>query len=847
MKKTNYTNNIISNQPDDYELHDPSIHSSGQPKSQQYQQQPTSKSVTTATLSNRSVEPQQTQTNKPFTSSSIDDCLNNNEVYVEDDVDDEAFEDEPYARREFREIQRSNSKTEFEDRPADVSKKQFQPVYPPKEILSSTPPYESDSDYYNNNQRQSERDQYDRSRSPSSLRMQRKSVSFDLAEDESSVEYVPEFRTFEEAKVPEKLIINDRKNDPRYRPPNPIYSQDRNYSSDEQYSSDPQRPRPKLIKSILRSSSPSVPSSNYSTLERQQPEQAKFVRERINDDDSEIERDNPFRKEYLSQEDLYRDTAEVKPPRPQRPQSSYDPSYDQQFNALRQSFENISQSQSQLNVTNRGSPSFISTPVSKSTGNLQERPAHKPPLPPKPAAAPFKHAELVRNEALDIMKKEMEQGDFVEYEHDVSTNTITEIRSSKILKGNEDFSPDNPLPPVPNTKLPIVSKNIRRVMSVERPTVSPPPPPVTSPKSFQQQQQQNVLNNKPEVFEVVPARFGVLPTKKKAEFHNENAPDTVLVPEDVHRSILLEENELRNNMQFDSNNNNSNILNSTNPFLDTHSISSFSSSSMQTTPNVLSPVSTLERQPHQQQQQQQLYYQQQLPPPPASMLSSQQIFPQSQILPVHYTQLPIAQRPGYLITSPPPPPQPSTQPPPLQHQQQPTSQHQPSTQGYHQQQPQQQYPYFNYPQQQIDYTRTAGYMVSDGSNQYYQQTQDTQQQQSVYMQPSYQQQVQHQPLRPAPPPPIPSFQTYYTPTYDNFNNMTNTNYQYQQQSQQQQHHQQHQTSSHMAPIRLTPIITTNPNINTNSSNNNTNTNSNNNKFISIESPTFESFGKQTSV
>ncbi|XP_055679755.1 protein lap4 isoform X4 [Lutzomyia longipalpis] len=426
---------------------------------------------------------------------------------------------------------------------------------------------------------------------------QRKSVSFDLSENSS-----------EEA--PETPVYH-RPVTPRY----PKVDLNRGVESDENvfsYESDEitrveqkASEKPKR-RGILRSPSPRVESPR-STLERQTEKvvQKEALREHEEPDEREFERENPFRKEALAAKrlsDKFKEYSKI--PRGgdsgsdsedrTRPISEYgyDHDYTWTFKHIQKEFEDISQSNENLS---RPTKIPIKKPILyKSTSSLPDRPRGKPPIPPKPPVH-VKQADLVKNDALQRLS--MEHGDFVEFQHDAATNAIREIP--------RPFSPDTPLPPVPQ-QVPY-----KRVASVERPTCRPPPPPVKSPQ-----------------FEVIPAKYDVLPSPKTPEFVHENSPDNILVTEDVHRNILLEENEIRKAMQSDDANNNRQ-----NPFL------SDSDSDITAT-------SAADLQHH-----------------PGGILSPNHIFPPPQILPVHYSQLPMPQQPGYYIQYTAPGPAPYVSPP----------------------------------------------------------------------------------------------------------------------------------------------------------------------------------------
>ncbi|XP_049286544.1 protein lap4 isoform X2 [Anopheles funestus] len=107
-----------------------------------------------------------------------------------------------------------------------------------------------------------------------------------------------------------------------------------------------------------------------------------------------------------------------------------------------------------------------------------------------PDQAHIRRAEVVRNQAARKLHEEFGQGDLVEYEHDSTTNTIREV---------------------------VVSA-------------------VTGPTRHTER------------VEVLPARYETLPIKRTAQFVHENTPNNLLVPDEVHRQVLLEENEVRNKL-----------------------------------------------------------------------------------------------------------------------------------------------------------------------------------------------------------------------------------------------------------------------------------------------------------
>uniref|UniRef100_A0A182X7C4 Uncharacterized protein n=1 Tax=Anopheles quadriannulatus TaxID=34691 RepID=A0A182X7C4_ANOQN len=102
-----------------------------------------------------------------------------------------------------------------------------------------------------------------------------------------------------------------------------------------------------------------------------------------------------------------------------------------------------------------------------------------------PASSPIRRAEVVRNQAARKLQEEFGRGDLVEYEHDTATNTIREVSAAR---------------------------------------------------------------GRPERVEMLPAKFETLPVKRTAQFVHENTPNNLLVPDEVHRQVLLEENEVRNKL-----------------------------------------------------------------------------------------------------------------------------------------------------------------------------------------------------------------------------------------------------------------------------------------------------------
>lgn len=262
----------------------------------------------------------------------------------------------------------------------------------------------------------------------------------------------------------------------------------------------------------------------------------------------------------------------------------------------------------------------------KSTENLAViRKPKVPPLPPPKPEKTIKHANVVRNTALETFQcSEVGVGDFTVFEHDAATNVIHKVS-------------DMPLPPIPK------SPKSPKSPSYKRPTVSPPPPPInyaTMPSSLYD------LPLPPPPIEILTPSpslsLSTTPIKtRQKQFVHENSPDNILVPEDVHRTILLQENEIRNairqhsttssecssiktvisNSDSQSNSNSTNNINNkqlVNPFLDTDDVF------LESDTNSLISSTTDDN------LQQQAF-------------SPTQIFPTPQILPVQYTNLPMPQ------------------------------------------------------------------------------------------------------------------------------------------------------------------------------------------------------------
>lgn len=394
-------------------------------------------------------------------------------------------------------------------------------------------------------------------------------------------------------------------------------------------------------KGILRSSSPMSNSSMSS-----------YTRKDIQSE-PEIDRENPFRKEFFGDSirsveyNIYEEIGASSRHKDDssdsersvnskiRPKSFYENAVAHQQPPTRidnkfVSSENLS-SDSEQKIP-------IKRPIFKSTGSLfGNRPANKPPVPPRPPNV--KHADVVYNEGLKTIQNEMEHGDLVEYmQHNVETNTITIIKSDNMRTDMhaQEFNDDLPLPPITSPP----PQGIRRNLSVDRPKDSPPPPPINLATMPSRNKLRSSDLIDPSIIEIVPAKYTETPTPKRVQFVNENSLNNILVTEDTLRDIMLQENDLRN------------------------AISQSHTESMNIPVRQAPPPPTNQQQHHQQQQQQTLImpsstlnissptgslqrYQQTMMTP---VLSHNQIFPQSQILPVQYSHLPVPQQPGIFHT-----------------------------------------------------------------------------------------------------------------------------------------------------------------------------------------------------
>lgn len=553
----------------------------------------------------------------------------------------------------------------------------------------------------------------------------RKSVSFDLSDNE----YIPVFSSESNptpSEPPENLAD--------------LYLSQFSRESDQEgdgyevpikYPSAPRPKRPTKVKSILRSPSPNQAATTIlSSLDRplrttrisppKQTVTSAIVHvhaTKLSDD--EIERENPFRKEFLEQrpyENIYEELRFEHKSEPQpgnvryssdsdsnekevltnksakkvRPKSAYCVSESNTYSEIlpksAQSNENLLESSDNEKLL----PTKI---VSKSTGSLAvDRPKNKPPLPPKPlitkspspsppqtsvspsvplvAQPTVKHADVLQNDALKIFQSEMLRGDFYEYRHDPNTNQITKVKqtTSSVPVAQQDredvlketpkdfsavtrqktFNPGSPLPPIPlSSHQPPYTKVYKRTFSSERPSVSPPPPPINLSTLPTPDKLHTIKNDDGTILEILSTKIDVLPKPHRSESHHENSPDYNLVTEATHREILLHENELRNAIQDEQ------TVTET-----TVTVSRIPIRQAPPPPPSLPPSATsTSRYPMEFVQQSaaghfsHTHDQQQVAHTP--VLASNQVFPQTQVLPVQYSQLPMPQQPGYFHACPP--------------------------------------------------------------------------------------------------------------------------------------------------------------------------------------------------
>ena len=716
----------------------------------------------------------------PFVSSNIDDYINNNNnrdhkiSTSSGENDDNDFE--PYSRRDFRIDVKPDKNNDTPSSGYFTSPNENEKCLIKSNRNNVLSPDTSDYEKYEYNRNVvKNRDNYSSSpadsqsgRSVSS--QHRKSVSFDLDVEE----FTPTYSLEQEARKAEQQFIDEED----------VFYEQQHYAANQTRF---HQHEPKRIKGILRSPSPNV-YYQANIYNRIGAVEKGYV---DNDNDSdEIEKENPFRKEYLSQEEL-NVLHNVEPVTVQSMYSDFDQS-DHKYQNIRRSFDNLNCSSSTI----QASKIPIKKPIFKSTGSLaMNRPKIAPPRPPPPPKLKVKVADIVQNEALEKLSKEMMQEDFVEFIHDAQTNQIIEVSTL------EDFTPDDPLPPLPTTSPPPFS--YKRANSNDRPKESPPPPPPPSIAHCQQPK---------EVIEMIPAKFEMYQRQQKAQYVNENSRNNILVSDEEHREFLLQENEIRNALmtEYDANNIESemSITNnlSTNPFLDDAS-SCFSSTSFQSTPNMMSPLSTMERTTSYSNQ----YLHYQSPQPPINIL------PPTQVLPVHYSQLPIPQKSGYY--------------PSMSHQY-PVNYNTQLTGAYQQHHQQRQQPRQQQQQTQYvsDQSLRGGYLVSgDGQNNFYvsnhninNQNNHNEMQQQLIIRSAYghhqQQQEQSSPMQVQMQSSSPQYLTFTTTAQNNQQLAPSpqiiyatSDISFQKPTQQQQYVSQHQLimespsiPSELSPIRINP-------------------------------------------
>lgn len=470
----------------------------------------------------------------------------------------------------------------------------------------------------------------------------RKSVSFDLGEFEYTPVYTEsndDESVFQHSAVnaPTETTFDDGYEVPRCSPPAlPTIEKSQK-------------------KGILRSSSP---MSNTSTLERLSV--SSYTRKDLPSEpeiDREIQRENPFRKEFFTDDDRsdeYNIYEEIGASRQQKDDSSDSERIKEIKIRTNSYYENVLTNNP---TTSKLDNKFVSSdnlssdseqkipikrPIFKSTGSLfGNKPANKPPVPPRPPNV--KHADVVYNEGLKTIQNEMEHGDLVEYMmHNVETNTITIIKTDNNRTQEMhtyDFNDDLPLPPITSPP----PQGIRRNVSVERPKESPPPPPINLATMPSRNRLRSSGDIDPSVIEIVPAKYDVFPTPKRVQFVNENSLNNILVTEDTYRELMLQENELRNAIsQSHTESKNIPIRQAPPPPPPQQQQSQYQQQQQQqtiimpsNTPTISSPTGSLQR------------YQQTMMTP---VLSHNQIFPQSQIVPVQYSHLPVPQQAGIFHT-----------------------------------------------------------------------------------------------------------------------------------------------------------------------------------------------------
>lgn len=484
----------------------------------------------------------------------------------------------------------------------------------------------------------------DRSGSPTpSNSSHRKSVSFDLGDPEFRTIYIddPQIVTIKKS-ISHERLLNDN-----YEIPVETVKHQK--------------------KGILRSPSP---MSNNSTLDRPPivppaPLPVNTARREKILPDGEIERENPFRKEFFAEEEedhspdqniyeeidftraKFKDSSDSEgyesgrisgPGREsrflnrERPKSTYDSDNSVMSPIEEHTSNRYYSNEHLLEEPEKRIP--IKWPVHKSTGDLLDRSNIRPPLPPKPPAKLPDALSYANVSYKDVQStsQSIELVEVIERETPIVSETTPRPESKKF-----EFDAYAPLPPLPSLPPPSPRiKTFKRHPSTERPTESPPPPPVNM-ATLPSRNKVHRFDADPTIIGIVPTKFHILPTARHVEFVHENSPENILVTETTHREIMLHENDLRNSIR------------------ESQSIAAPSSKLNVPVRQAPPPPPPAHRQ-------------QSTPSTPMTpqhvqspMFMPSQIFPQSQILPVQFSHLPMPQQTGYFQPFQPPlPPLPPT-------------------------------------------------------------------------------------------------------------------------------------------------------------------------------------------
>lgn len=418
----------------------------------------------------------------------------------------------------------------------------------------------------------------------------RKSVSFDLGDSDSNNTVASHRSTSQE------VFANDN-----YEIPVPDNQQQPTH-------------KPYQRKGILRSPSP----MSSSTLDRPPvaptPIQPGGVRREKVLSDDEIERENPFRREFFNEDDeptqnIYEEIGfDKEPPVKECSDSETDRVYrniilsrpksncgTETSSVFQSSADNYRYHSNEHLLDAEVKKIPIKWPVHKSTGDLSARPKEGPPLPPKPKV---KTAPIIYNHGLKTFQQEMQRGDLVELEHNPVTNTVSAV--PKTLEPLE-FNLDTPLPPIPQSP----SKR----PTTTRPNESPPPPPVNL-ATMPSRNKIHRIDADPNIVTIVPTKICELPTPLAVLNRHENSAENILVSEATHRELLLHENQLRNTLITDG------VI---------PQPADCESSAKVSVPVRHAPP----------------------PPVPNKVPSIPRAQPAPQILPVQYSHLPMPQHPGY--------------------------------------------------------------------------------------------------------------------------------------------------------------------------------------------------------